>query len=226
MDWALYFCNITAGMTFGAFSQFQCHPRPLHSSYRGPGPFRPTTAFQTVLASHSIGNEMAWPRFTVAFEQTGSDHGSRVGEMETVGNTLGSTLGTSVDWSPSSPSPILSYLLHLPTFYTQGAQDPGCWVQEWPCPLPELLCPCSGSICSVCTGLQPLYQVRERLYLLEFNEVCPWPPRFYWRPSSLKALGKCKSTFSHKSRGVSDQSSEDWWAIHQISSNPVGRSRK
>lgn len=129
---------------------------------------------------------MAWPRFTVAFEQIGSDHWSRVGEMETVGNTLGSTLGTSVDRSPPSPSPILSYLLHLPTFYTQGAQDPGCWVQEWPCPLPELLCPCSSSICSVCTGLQPLYQVRERLYLLEFNKVCPWPPRFYWRPSSLK----------------------------------------
>lgn len=121
------------------------------------------------------------------FEQIGSDHWSRAGELLTVGNTLGSTLGTPVDWrSPLSPNLILSYLLYLPMFYTQGGQEPSCWVQEWPRPLPELLCPCSSSTC-VCTGLQPLYQARERLYLLEFHEVYPWPP-------SLKGRGQWANT--------------------------------
>lgn len=61
------------------------------------------------------------------FEQIGSDHWSRAGELQTVGNALGSTLGTPEDWrSPLNPNLILPYLLYLPTFYTQEAQEPSC----------------------------------------------------------------------------------------------------
>lgn len=132
-----------------------------------------------LLASHSMGNEMAWPRFTVAIwanwlrslEQSWRDGNSWQSPGIHIKDPSGLEEPTESQSHPILPA-LSTNVLH------PGAQEPSCWVQEWPCPLPKLCCPCSSSICGVCTGLQPLLQTRERLYLLEFNKVCPWPPRF------------------------------------------------
>lgn len=115
------------------------------------------------------------------FEQIGSDHWSRAGELQTVGNTLGSTLGTPLDWrSPMSPYLIISHLLYLLTFYTQGAQEPSCWVST------------RMAVSSTWAPLSSLLQLYLCLYwpaasLPSHGEtvssriqwgVCPWPPKF------------------------------------------------
>lgn len=173
------------------FSQFQCHSSPLHISHRGPGPFCPSTAFQTVLASHSMNNEIAGPNSTVAIWPNWFRSWSRAGEIETVGNTLGSTLGTPVNWSPLSPSFTLSHLLCQCSIQRAAgavAQEPGYGVKKG-CPLPEFL-------------------VLAQLHLWHLH----WPAAFlpgqeedvasrvqrgvsrvtivYWRPSSLKGRGQ------------------------------------
>lgn len=174
MEWNQRFCNITVGW----------HVVLSHSSNVIPVHY---TVHSEVLAlldlpllfklcqpvSHSIGNEMAWPRFTVAIcsnwlrslEQSWRDGNS----WQHPGIHIRDPCGLEPIESQSHPIlPALSTNI----LSTQGAQEPGCWVQEG-----HVLYLSSMSLLQFhpwfCTGLQPLYEARERLYLLEFNEVYP-----------------------------------------------------